>query len=154
MAEGGCLRDIAVDNLEVKGTLTSSSLTHKRPVVAITAARTIVPSESGTIFTVSGAGGAYIINLPTVANGSGCHFTFFVANSDNDVTISSNAANIRGNLMIQADTEEDNRVACAGVTSVLLEAASLVGDSLEIFGDGTNYYVIARGSAQGAFSTA
>ena len=56
--------------------------------------------------------------------------------------------------MIQSDSNEDNRVACAGVTSVLVDQVSLLGDSLEFFCDGTSYFVIGRGAFQGAFTTA
>tara|TARA_R110002167_G_scaffold364965_1_gene588335 strand:+ start:28 stop:492 length:465 start_codon:yes stop_codon:yes gene_type:complete len=125
-------------------------------VQAITAARTLTAQDSGTIFTLDSAGGAYAITLPTVALSAGLVFKFIVLENtpSNDITISSNAANIFGNLLIQADTAEDNRVAAAGVTSVLVDQVALKGDMVEFIGTGANYFVTAMGGVQGAFTTA
>lgn len=133
-----------------------NSLSYKQPVVALTAATTISVQDSGTLFTLDSAGGAYVVTLPTVASGANCIFTFVVAEDTPtaDITISSNAANIFGNLMIQSDTNEDNRVACAGVTSVLVDTTALKGDRVQFVGDGTSYFVTGMGGVQGAFTTA
>ena len=124
-------------------------------VVALTAATTLSENDSGKIFTLDSAGGAYDINLPTVADGAGCVFTFLVLENTptGDITIKSNAANIFGNLAIQADTNEDNRVAAAGVTNVLVDTTALKGDSLTIIGTGTMYVAQGFGQVQGAFTT-
>ena len=124
-------------------------------VVALTAATTLTEDDSGKIFTLDSAGGAYDINLPTVANGAGCVFTFVVLENTPtaDITIKSNAANIFGNLLIQSDTNEDNRVAAAGVTNVLVDTTALKGDSVTIVGSGTMYVATAFGQVQGAFTT-
>ena len=125
-------------------------------VVALTSATTLHPEDSGKIFTLDSAGGAYAITLPTVADSVGCVFKFIVLENTPtaDITISSNAANIFGNLMIQSDTNEDNRVAAAGVTNVLVDTTALKGDMVEFIGTGTNYFVQGFGSVQGAFTTA
>ena len=125
-------------------------------VVAITAATTLTREDSGKIFTLDSAGGAYTITLPTVTDSAGLVFKFIVLENTptGDITISSNAANIFGNLMIQSDTNEDNRVAAAGVTSVLVDTTALKGDMVELIGTGTNYFVQGFGSVQGAFTTA
>ena len=124
-------------------------------VVALTAATTLTEDDSGKLFTLDSAGGAYDINLPTVANGAGCVFKFLVLENtpSNDITIKSNAANIFGNLLIQSDTDEDNRVAAAGVTNVLVDTTALKGDSVIIIGTGTMYVVQGFGQVQGAFTT-
>ena len=72
MAEVGCLRDAAFQNVEVNGVHYPGRV----PIVNLGAARTILPEESGTTFTVESAGGAYDITLPTVALGRGCRFRF------------------------------------------------------------------------------
>ena len=125
-------------------------------VVAITAATTLTREDSGKIFTLDSAGGAYAITLPTVADSAGLVFKFIVLENTPtaDITISSNAANIFGNLMIQSDTNEDNRVAAAGVTSVLVDTTALKGDMVELIGTGTNYFVQGFAQVQGAFTTA
>ena len=123
-------------------------------VVAITAATTLTREDSGKIFTLDSAGGAYAITLPTVADSAGLVFKFIVLENTptQDITISSNAANIFGNLMIQSDTNEDNRVAAAGVTSVLVDQVALKGDMVEFIGTGANYIVQGFGQVQGAFT--
>ena len=133
-----------------------NSLSYKQPVVALTAAKTVSVQESGTLFTLDSAGGAYAVTLPTVASGANCIFTFVVAENTPtaDITISSNAANIFGNLAVQSDTNEDNRVACAGVTSVLVKQAALKGDRVQFVGDGSSYFVTGMGGVQAAFATA
>jgi len=124
-------------------------------VVDVTAAKTLTADDSGKIFTLDSAGGAYNITLPTVADGAGCTFTFVVKENTPtaDITIKSNAANIFGNLAIQSDTNEDNRVAAAGVTNVLVDTTALKGDSVTIVGTGLMYVVTAFGQVQGAFTT-
>ena len=139
------------EDLKVDGTVLG-----KQKIVALTTTKTVTESESGTLFTLDSAAGAYTITLPTVTAGNTCRFTFVVKENTPTaaITISSNAANISGNLSIQSDAAEDNRVACAGVTSVLVATAALTGDRLEFVGDGTNYYGTGFGQVQGAFTTA
>ena len=69
-----------------------NSLSYKQPVVALTAATTISVQDSGTLFTLDSAAGAYTVTLPTVASGANCIFTFVVAENTPtaDITISSN----------------------------------------------------------------
>jgi len=125
-------------------------------VEAITVATTLLPADSGKIFTLDSAGGAYAITLPAVANSAGCVYKFVVLENTPtaDITISSDAANIFGNLLIQSDTNEDNRVAAAGVTSVLVDTVALKGDMVEFIGTGANYIVQGFSQIQGAFTTA
>ena len=125
-------------------------------VQAITAAITLTAQDSGKIFILDSAGGAYAITLPAVANSAGLVFKFIVLKNTPtaDITISSDAANIFGNLMIQSDTNEDNRVAAAGVTSVLVDQVALKGDMVEFIGTGVNYFVQGFAQIQGAFTTA
>jgi hypothetical protein len=125
-------------------------------VQAVTAAITLTAQDSGKLFTLDSAGGAYAITLPAVANSAGLVFKFVVLENTPtaDITISSDGTNVYGNLMIQSDTNEDNRVACAGVTSVLVDTTALLGDSLEFTGTGANYFVQGFGQVQGAFTTA
>ena len=149
MAETGCLRDGHFQNLEVSGQFVS-----KVPVVALTVATTISTAQSGTVFTLDSAGGAYNVTLPTVASASGCVFKFICAEDTPtaDITIKSNAANIKGVIHVQSDTNENNLVSVTGHTNVLFDTTCLIGDWIELVGNGTNYFVRGQGSVQGAFT--
>ena len=138
------------------GDLLDSVQMHKAKITALTVATVLTVEDSGTIFTLDSAGGAYAITLPAVANSAGLVFKFVVLENTPtaDITISSDAANIFGNLMIQSDTNEDNRVAAAGVTSVLVDQVALKGDMVEFIGTGVNYFVQGFAQIQGAFTTA
>ena len=138
------------------GDLLDSVQMHKAKITALIVATVLTVEDSGTIFTLDSALGAYAVTLPAVALSAGCVFKFVVLEDTPtaDITISSDAANIFGNLMIQSDTNEDNRVAAAGVTSVLVDTTALKGDMVELTGTGANYFVTAIGGVQGAFTTA
>ena len=123
-------------------------------VTDLTTTATLTADDSGKIFTLDSAGGAYDVNLPAVADAAGCVFTFVVKENTPtaDITLKSDAANIFGNLAIQSDNNEDNRVACAGVTNVLIDTTALQGDSVTFIGTGTMYVVSGFGQVQGAFT--
>jgi hypothetical protein len=152
MAEVGCLKDGCFQNLEVNGV----QFPGKVPIIALGAARTVLPSESGTTFTIESSGGAYAITLPTVSLGRGCRYRFVAAENTPtaDITISSNDSNIKGVIHVQSDTAESNLISVTGHTSVLFDTTCLIGDWIELIGDGTNYWVSGRGSIQACFTLA
>jgi hypothetical protein len=155
MGEIGCLKDGHFQNLQVEGTSTvAGTLLTKKKVVALTTTRAVLVTESGTVFTVSSAGGAYNVTLPAVADGSGCHWRFICAEETPtaDITIKAPAAIFAGVIMVQADTNEDNYVAADAVTNILFDTTCKLGDYLEVIGNGTNYFVSGMGSVQGAFT--
>lgn len=118
----------------------------------VTTTRVLTKLDSGTNFFVDAAGGAYTITLPAVEDG--LNFKFWVQENTptGDVTIKASGAIIYGNLAIQADTNEDNRVGCAGQTNVLIDTTALKGDWLEFICDGTSWYVNAFSQIQGGFT--
>jgi hypothetical protein len=157
MGEVGCLKDGCFQNLQVEGTTTiAGTLLTKKKVVALTTTKTVAASESGTVFTLSSAGGAYDVTLPDVGDGSGCHWRFI--NAENtptaDITIKSNAANIVGviQLYVAADAAENSALIVTGHTNILFDTTALIGDYIEIVGNGTNYFVKGAGSVNGAFT--
>ena len=120
-------------------------------VEQITTATTLTPSDSGKVFAVTAAS-LYTITLPAVA--PGINYKFFIQEDGltGDVTITAASTLIYGNLDIQADTNEDNRVACVGGTSIVFEAAGKRGDSLSLVSDGTYWYATGFSQAQGGFT--
>lgn len=172
MAEAGCMRDLAVQNLEVNGNQTTTgnlsvtgTLNTKQNVVALTGDRTILPSESGSVFTVNtNAGGAFTVTLPNVGNGNNCVFRIICAENTpaNDITISSNGNNIVGVLTQGVATVAGgaavpagaNILSVTGHTSVLFDTTCLIGDYIELVGNGTNYFVSGATSVAGGFTIA
>jgi len=157
MAEVGCLKDGCFQNLQVEGTSTHfGTLRDKKNVVHLTVARTVQVEESGTVFTLNSAGGAYDVTLPAVALGSGCHWRFINVEDTPtaDITIKSNGANIVGviQLYVAADAAHDSALVVTGHTNVLFDTTALIGDYIEIVGNGINYFVKGAGSVNGAFT--
>jgi hypothetical protein len=122
-------------------------LSAKPETQAIIAATTITKAQSGVLFTLGTNAGAYVITLPTVADAAGCRFKFLLTGTlaAGAVTISSNAANIKGVVM----GRNAAIAAIASVTSIIL-GVNLTngGDVLELYSNGTNYF------ASGIFQTA
>ena len=74
---------LTTDSLRVKDNLTVNgnasilgTASFKTEVVAVTTTKTVTVAETGTIFTLDAAGGAYTITLPTVADGAKCRWRF------------------------------------------------------------------------------
>ena len=114
---------------------------------------TLTAGQSGSCFYLDSDGGAYTITLPSEA--VGLNYKFFVKEDTptGAITIASGSANVYGNLEQQSDTNENNRVAAAGVTNVIIGTAALKGDYLEYNCDGASWYVSGMSSIQTAVST-
>ena len=97
------------------------------PVGVITAATTLTAAQSGTSFDVQAATAGYNIVLPTLF--SGMRYRFVGANGAFPVGLA-----YTGTLMLP-----DGTTAAAGTFSQINLAA--IGNSLEVWSDGTNVYV-------------
>uniref|UniRef100_A0A6M3KCM7 Uncharacterized protein n=1 Tax=viral metagenome TaxID=1070528 RepID=A0A6M3KCM7_9ZZZZ len=120
----------------------------------ITAAKTLYRNDSGKVFMLTAAA-AYSVTIDSSLKVAGSKLKFIV---DEDtptgaVTIAFGSAIVYGNLEQQADTAEDNRVACAGVSNLIVGTTALKGDYLEVTSDGTYFYVSGMSSIQTAMST-
>lgn len=101
-------------------------------VVAKTANYTVLPTESGTIFTTFGATANVAFTLPDPTAGNWVYL--FVVGADVNLTVSSAAAD---KLITFNDLEAD---------SVAFSTASeKIGGAILCFSDGTNSYAIAFG---------
>jgi|SaaInl4_200m_RNA_FD_contig_21_2125789_length_973_multi_22_in_0_out_0_2 hypothetical protein len=122
----------------------------------ISAAETISNGDSGKVFLLEAlsAGGAYSITMPTTLK-AGVNYKFIVQENTPGaaITLAFGSAIVYGNLEQQSDTNEDNRVACAGVSNVIIGTSALKGDYLEFENDGTSWYVSGMSSIQTAIST-
>ena len=113
-------------------------------------ATTLTAADSGNIFMLDAAS-TLAVTLPSVAVGLQYHF--IVADSTAVCTIGAGSAIILGNLEQQSDTNENNRVACAGVSNVIIGTTALQGDSISFVSDGVKWYVVGHSSIQTAVST-
>ena len=160
MAEVGCLKDGCFQNLQVNGV----QYPGKVPIVNLGDARTVLPEESGTVFTLESSAAGFIVTLPNVDLARGCRFRFITTEDTptNDITIKSNAANIVGiiQLFVVDDADTTNAgsartvsaLKVTGHTNVLFDTTALIGDWIELVSDGTKYFVCGAGSAAGAFT--
>ena len=132
----------------------ASGLTRGHATLPLATDCYLTSADSGKVIFVdaTGAGAEVDINLPAVS--AGLNFKFIVAENtpSQDVKIISGGTICYGTLSIQSDTNEDNRVALAGSTNVLIDSTALKGDWLEYYCDGTSWYVRGMGSVQGAFT--
>ena len=122
-------------------------------VEKITAAETLTASDSGKVFVLDCAV-LYTVTLPAVA--PGINYKFFIQEDGLTaaVTISAASTLIYGNLDVQADTNENNRVACAGGTSVVIGTDALRGDFVGLVSDGTYWHVTGFSAHHTGFTVA
>ena len=100
-------------------------ISFKLKVVTKAAAFTVLPSQSGTVFTTSGATGGVTFTLPAAEDGL---IYWFVNAVDGDMKVSAPSA-----IMIAYNN--------AAATTVSWEtAAEQIGGGFEIFSDGTKWY--------------
>ena len=129
---------------------TTASVTvygQKQPVIAVTGARTLLVSESGSTVTLATAP---VILLPSVSTASGVWYRFFVAadvTTDGTITTGNTHENvIEGTLevagaVIDCDAED--------VITVVADGEN-VGDFFELHSNGTKWFI----GASGALTTA
>lgn len=135
------------ENIEAVTSITIASQVQTRAVEAITVAKDIEASDSGKLFTISQASGAYNITLPTVAQaGAGWYADFvLVAAASNAVAIINDASEDKLiGTAVGADGGAGTASASA-VDSVTFISGAEVGDSCHIVCDGSNFYVTAVG---------
>jgi hypothetical protein len=120
----------------------------------ITSTETLSRGDSGKVFLLDSAGGAYTITLPNVAKSAGCNFKF-VNNEDTptgDITIAAEGTLVYGTLQQASITNEDSLLDCIDKTNVLFDTTSLLGDWVEYLCDGTYWYVNGVTQLQGGFT--
>lgn len=112
------------------------------PVEVVTATNVITASESGKTFFLSAVAG-FVSTLPTVA--AGLHFRFIVATAptSNGYTITGSPADvIYGTVACSGAEDTINGVTASQADNVILvHNVALIGDLVEFYSDGTNWYV-------------
>ena len=111
----------------------------------IAAARTLTAADSGKVFGVNQAS-AYEITLPLAASaGAGWHCKFVLSKvASNAVTIANNTAedSIVG-MVAGADDGSAGNSAESAVDEIVFISGAQLGDSVELFCNGINYFAKA-----------
>jgi hypothetical protein len=114
----------------------------------ITGAKTLTASDSGKYFTLSASAGAEI-ELPAVAvDGFKARFTVGLAFATTNWTLVSATNVIQGS----ADVNSTLVPASNENTISFVATAESVGDFIEIYSDGTNFYAYGIGAGAGAIT--
>jgi len=114
----------------------------------ITGATTLTQSDSGKGFTLSASAGA-VITLPSVAKkGFKARFTVGSAFATTNWTIVATTSVIQGS----ADVNSTLVPASNENTISFVATAETIGDYIEIYSDGTNFYAYGIGAGAGAIT--
>ena len=139
--------------LSVAGACTfSSTVSYRDLTEVVTETNTITSAESGSVYFLNSAT-EFDSVLPAV--GAGLHYTFIVkaAPSGANYTISTNAsANvILGQVFSSAGADEDSELSGCDTIS-FVGGTSVVGDRVDVFCDGTNWYAYGFCNATGGIT--
>ena len=130
--------------------------TRKR-IESLTGAYTVLPEDSGTVFTLNAAAGA-AITLPSVANmqeGFNCRFIVGTAFATTDWVITATAAVMVGGMNeLEVDTADDGPSTVAGTTINLELAAETIGDYIDMVVADGKIYISGQSKLDGAFTIA
>ena len=119
----------------------------------LTSAYTVLDSDSGKVFMLDSAGGAYEITLPTApVEGFHCKFVVKEDTPTGDITIAAGSAILDG---VNEDGQGNvaNSTAGTAVSNIIVEAAAKQVDFIDLLSDGVSYYFHAVGSVDQAFTT-
>tara|TARA_R100001163_G_scaffold63787_1_gene56475 strand:+ start:377 stop:832 length:456 start_codon:yes stop_codon:yes gene_type:complete len=118
------------------------------PYESITAAKTLDGDDSGKVFTLDLAAG-FTVTLPAIASvpkGWYCKIVVGTNCSSNDYIITENAT-FDTNIIVsqinelETDTDTDGPSNTGHTTITLPNATDTVGDTFDIWSNGTNYFV-------------
>ena len=125
----------------------------RRNVHALTAAYTVLASDSGKIFTLDSTGGAYDINLPAIEKGLFYKFVVLEDTPTADITIKSSTTNVD---LVGKDSQSDLGPSTAGtaVTNIVVDQVAKQGTYVNLYSDGTGWYAESMGAANGSIHTA
>ena len=117
----------------------------RKNIVAVSAAKTLLPSDSGSVFMINQAS-AYAITLPNASDaqrGWNAEFIIGTANT-NAVTIEatdSDGNNIHGHSIDGEDGAAQTVTEGTGVDVITFISGATKGDRVSLMCDGVSYYV-------------
>lgn len=131
-------------------------------VETLTAAKSLDANDSDKIFMLDAVAG-FTVTLPAIADaGSGwrCRLVIKTAVTSNGYIITEKVANdtniviTNGINELDVDTGNDGPYNAGHTTITLVHNVAIAGDWLEIFCDGTNFYVTGQTNADGGVTLA
>ena len=125
----------------------------RKNIHALTVAYTVLDSDSGKIFTLDSAGGAYEVTLPTApVEGFHCKFIVKEDTPTGAITIAAGSAILDG---VQKDAGGDaaNSTAGTAVSNLVVGTSSTQGDVIDLVSDGTTYYFECLSGINNAITT-
>lgn len=119
----------------------------------LTAARVLTAADSGKQFFLALAGG-FTVTLPAPA--MGLNFKFFVQIAPTTAyivrTAGAPAQILAGQVYASAGSDEDSETAFTATDVTFVANTSVIGDSAELYSDGTNWYAKAFTNATGGIT--
>ena len=126
-----------------------------KKIEPITVARTLTSADSGKVFMLSSAGGAYSITLPTAASGvDGIHYKFIVEEQTptGAITIAAGSA-IISLVMKDPGGDASNSTAGTQVSNIVIGTSAQKGDYINIMYAGGEYLAEAMSGIDDALTT-
>jgi len=126
-----------------------------KKIEPITVARTLTAADSGKVFMLSSAGGAYSITLPTAASGvDGIHYKFIVEEETptGAITIAAGSA-IISLVMKDPGGNASNSTAGTQVSNIVIGTSAQKGDYINIMYAGGEYLAEAMSGIDDALTT-
>jgi|TARA_R100000388_G_scaffold1303_2_gene1957 hypothetical protein len=126
-----------------------------KKIEPITVARTLTSADSGKVFMLSSAGGAYSITLPTAASGvDGIHYKFIVEEETptGAITIAAGSA-IISLVMKDPGGDASNSTAGTQVSNIVIGTSAQKGDYINIMYAGGEYLAEAMSGINDALTT-
>jgi|TARA_R100000081_G_scaffold55158_1_gene27015 hypothetical protein len=126
-----------------------------KKIEPITVARTLTSADSGKVFMLSSAGGAYAITLPTAASGvDGIHYKFIVEEETptGAITIAAGSA-IISLVMKDPGGNASNSTAGTQVSNIVIGTSAQKGDYINIMYAGGEYLAEAMSGIDDALTT-
>jgi hypothetical protein len=148
--EGKFIDNLMAGNIVTAGTVTAENT--GADIVALITTASVTPAQSGKIFTLGLAGG-FTVTLPRPVAGLNYRFIVKVAPTTAYIIATAGSANIMYGVVASAE-DAAGSVGCAAASDTLTFVANkaLIGDSVEIISDGTNWYVRGGCNVQDAIT--
>lgn len=147
------------DYLNSNSSLTGS---HKLKVKTLTTATSLTEEDSGSVFLLNSAS-EFATTLPSVSDaGQGwyCKVVVDAAPSSASYTVVEKAADdtdviiVNGINELEVDTSDDGPYSAGCTTITFADGVAVKGDWIDIWCDGSNYFVTGQSKADGGISVA